>query len=532
MIKEIVCNNLSYSIDSKKILNSLSVRLNQGKIGLVGSNGVGKTTLIRLLVGQLQPNEGSIFINGTIGYLPQDLSAWYGSIAAVLGVEQKLQALEAIIAGHGGLHDFDIVGGDWDMQERILKVMNQVNLGYLSITRNFATLSGGEKTRVLFARLLINNPDFLVLDEPTNNMDTDSRTALYSAINAFDGGVLVVSHDRQLLNYMDHIAELSTLGLKLYGGNYDFYKEQKQVEQGALEADILDAQKHIKKTRRVVQESKEKYDQRVSMGNKARCEGGQAKTLLDYHKGRAEVTKSKLESRTDKQLSKAQEKLNAAKSKIEQKDFLSFNLDSTRVPKGKIVIDLQHITFAYSGCDQLIKDFNLTIVGPQRVAILGSNGSGKSTLLKLVMRQLEPLNGFITVGVEHMAYLDQNLSILWHDQTIVENFKRLNNNVSESDCRTRLATFLFSQETVDKPVNCLSGGEKMRAAMACIFMGDNPPQLVILDEPTNNMDLESINALESALGKYQGALLVVSHDKQFLENIDVEFYVSLNVNYS
>jgi ATPase subunit of ABC transporter with duplicated ATPase domains len=528
MIKEIVCNNLSYSIDNKKILNSLSVRLNQNKIGLVGSNGVGKTTLIRVLVGQLQPNEGSIFINGTIGYLPQDLSAYgHGSVASVLGIEQKLQALEAITAGHGTLHDFDTVGDDWDIQERAMKVMDQVNLGHLAITRNFATLSGGEKTRILFARLLINKPDFLVLDEPTNNMDADSRTALYSAINTFDGGVLVVSHDRQLLHYVDQIAELSSLGLKLYGGNYASYQKQKQIEQEALETDIIDAQKQVEKTKRIIQQSKEKYDKRVSMGNKKRHKGGQPKSFLDFQKGRAEVTKSKLESRTDKQLDLAHEKLSAAKAKLEQKDFLAFNLDATRVPNGKIVIDLQHVAFAYPGCDAVIKDFNLAVVGPKRVAIVGSNGSGKSTLLKLIMHQLEPTNGTITVGVEHMAYLDQNLSILFHDQTIAENFKRLNSNIAESDCRTRLATFLFSQETVDKPVNCLSGGEKMRAAMACIFMGDNPPQLVMLDEPTNNMDLESINALESALGKYQGALLVVSHDKIFLENIGIEAYVSL-----
>lgn len=530
MIKEIVCNNLSYSIDNKKIIHSLSVRISQDKIGLVGSNGVGKTTLMRLLVGQLQPCAGSIFVNGTIGYLPQDYSAhWHGSIATVLGVEQKLQALESIDAGRGNTHDFDIVGDDWDIRERAVKVMDRVNLGYLGLTRSFETLSGGEKTRVLFARLLINRPDFLVLDEPTNNMDTDSRTALYNAINTFDGGVLVVSHDRQLLQYMNQIAELSTLGLKIYGGNYDFYKEQKRIEQEALEADIVDAQKQLNKTKRVVQQSKEKYDKRVAMGNKTRHEGSQPKMLLDYHKGRAEVTKSKLESKTNKQLSLAHEKLNEAKAKLEQKDFLDFNLDATRVPSGKIVINLQNVYFAYPGCDQIIKNLDLTVVGPQRVAIVGSNGSGKSTLLKLIMRQLEPTAGVITIGVEYMAYLDQNLSILHHDQTILENFKRLNINISESDCRTRLGTFLFSQETVDKQINCLSGGEKMRAAMACIFIGDKPPQLVMLDEPTNNMDLESIHALESALGKYQGALLVVSHDKQFLENIGVEAYVSLGV---
>lgn len=528
MIKEIVCNNLSYSIDSKKILKSLFVRLNQGKIGLVGSNGVGKTTLIRLLVNQLQPTEGSILVNGTIGYLPQDYSAYYhGSIAAVLAIEQKIRALEAVSQGHGSLHDFDTVGDDWDIHERALKALETVNLGHLSITREFETLSGGEKTRILFARLLLNAPDFLVLDEPTNNMDTDSRSALYNAINTFNGGVLVVSHDRQLLRYMNQIAELSPLGLKLYGGNYDNYREQKQIEQDALEADIIDAQKQLKKTKRVVQQSKEKYEKRMSMGNKTRRDGGQPKMFLDYHKGRAEVTKSKLESRTDKQLSLAHEKLNEAKAKLEQKYFLDFNLDASRVPNGKIVLELKNITFAYSGCASIIKNLDLTVIGPQHIAILGKNGAGKSTLLKLIMQQLEPTAGFITVGIEHMVYLDQNLSILHQDQTIIENFKRLNCSISESDCRTRLATFLFSQETVDKQVACLSGGEKMRAALACIFMGDHPPQLVMLDEPTNNMDLESIHALESALSEYQGALLVVSHDKQFLENIGIQAYVSL-----
>lgn len=531
MIKEIVCNNLSYSTDNKKILNSLLFSLNQGKIGLVGSNGVGKTTLLRLLVGQLRPESGSICANGTIGYLPQDHSAYLqgtiATIAAVLGIEQKLQALEVVTTGHGCLHDFDIIGDDWDIRERALKAMGTVNLGYLAITRNFETLSGGEKTRVLFARLLMNAPDFLVLDEPTNNMDTHSRSALYSAINAFDGGVLVVSHDRQLLKHMNQIAELSSLGLKLYGGNYDAYCGQKRIEQEALEADIIDATKLLKKTKRVVQQSKEKYEKRLAMGNKTRHEGGQPKMFLDYHKGRAEVTKSKLESRTDKRLSLARARLNEAKTKLEQKDFFDFDLEATHVPNGKIVIELQHVSFAYPGCDQIIKDLDLCVVGPQRVAIVGNNGSGKSTLLKLVVGSLEPVGGSITVGVECMAYLDQNLSILKHDQTIVQNFKRLNSNVADSDCRTRLATFLFSQDTVDKPVSSLSGGEKMRAAMACIFMGNNPPQLVLLDEPTNNMDLDSIQALESALSNYQGALIVVSHDKQFLENISIEEYVHL-----
>lgn len=528
MMKEIVCNNLSYSIDTKQILSSLSFSLAQSKIGLVGSNGVGKTTLIRLLVGQLEPTSGSISVHGTIGYMPQDCSSYgHGSIATVLGVEQKLRAIEAISKGHGALNDFDTVGEDWGMRERILKIMNQVDLGYLLVTRNFTTLSGGEKTRVLFAKLLLNCPDFLVLDEPTNNMDACSRTALYSLINEFKGGILVVSHDRQLLNFMHQIAELSTLGLKLYGGNFDDYKQQKQIEQSALEADIIDAQKQLIKTKRVVQQSKEKFDKRASMGSKKRREGSQPKILLDYHKERAETTKSKLEAQSDKQLSAAQQKLNTAKVKLEQKHHLDFDVEATRVPNGKIVLDLQHVCFDYPNGRQIISELDLTIVGPQHIAICGDNGSGKSTLMKLIMKQLEPTSGSVAVGVEQVAYLDQNLSILDHNQNIVTNFNRLNRTILESDCRTRLATFLFTHEMVDKPMSSLSGGEKMRAAMACIFMG-KPPQLILLDEPTNNMDLERIQALESALSNYKGALLVVSHDKQFFENIGIGSYVQIH----
>ncbi len=531
MMKEIVCNNLSYSYDNTTIIKSLSIRIHQHKIGLIGSNGVGKTTLIRLLVGDLQPTAGSVFTNGTIGYLPQhDKSYTDESVATVLGVESKLQALAAIETGHASLQDIDMLGEDWNMRERLANVLKQVDLEYFDIARSFASLSGGEKTRILFARLLLDTPDFLVLDEPTNNLDQNSRAALYNAISSFDGGVLVVSHDRELLNYMDQIAELTTLGVRLYGGNYDAYREQQWIEQEALEQDVLDAQKNMKKTRRVVQESKEKHAQRASMGNRLRRSGAQPKILLDYKKGRAEVAKSKLEARTDKQLSAAREKLNTAKAKLEQKDFLDFNLHATRVPNGKVVLDLQHVSFAYPACEAIMHEFDLTIIGPERVAIMGNNGTGKSTLLKLIMRQLQPITGTITVGVRQVAYLDQNLSILRQDQTILENFRRLNTLVTESDCRTRLASFLFSQEMVNKPISCLSGGESMRAAMACLFMGDDPPQILLLDEPTNNMDLDSIRALESALSNYQGALLVVSHDRVFLENIGIDTYVHLGID--
>ncbi len=526
--QNIVCESISYSIGDKNILQNISLSVGQEKTGLVGSNGVGKTTLIRLLVGELKPQSGTIFVDGKIGYLPQNfVTNKKSSIAAVLGIEQKLLALEKIGSGNATQPDFDVIGDDWDALERAKATLSKVNLGHLDLSRIVESLSGGETTRVFFARLLLNNPDFLILDEPTNNLDNTSRLALYDSIKSFNGGVLVVSHDRQLLSFMDQIMELSKLGIKTYGGNYDEYVEQKRIEQEALEQDLIDAQKFLKKTRRVVQETKEKYEKRVSMGNKERREGGQPKMFLDYHKGRSEVTKSKLEARTDKQIDSAKDMFNLAKSKLEQKDFLDFDLEATRIHNSKIVLDIQKITFAYPGCQTIIKDFSMTVVGPKRLAITGSNGSGKTTLLKLIMGQLTATSGLIKVGVDHFVYLDQRLSILDYTQTILENFKRLNPSVKELDCRLRLATFLFSHDSVGKTVECLSGGEKMRVALACIFMSDTPPQLIILDEPTNNMDLESIASMERALQNYKGALLVVSHDVMFLQNIGVEEKIEL-----
>ena len=496
----LVCENISYSVGEKNILSNISLSLGHQKTGLVGSNGVGKTTLIRVLVGELKPSSGAIFVKGKIGYLPQNFSPnKEDTVAAVFGIDQKLAALEKINLGNAAQSDFEIIGDDWNIIERAKAALDKVNLSYVDLSRQIKSLSGGETTRLFFARLLLNNPDFLILDEPTNNLDAASRLALYDSIKSFEGGVLVVSHDRQLLSFMDQIVELSTLGVKTYCGNYADYVEQKRVEQEALEQDITDAQKYLKKTKKVVQETKEKFEKRVSMGNKERREGSQPKILLDYHKNRAEGTKSKLEARTDKQISTAQDKLHIAKSKLEQKDFLDFDLEATRVHNTKIVLDIQNITFGYSDSHPIIKDFSMTVVGPKRLAIAGSNGSGKTTLLKLIMGQLIPSSGEIKIGVDHYVYLDQNLSILDQKQSIIENFKRLNPSVKETDCRLCLAAFLFSHDSVGKKIEVLSGGEKMRAALACILMSDTPPQLIILDEPTNNMDLESIASTEHAL---------------------------------
>ena len=528
--RNIMCENLSYAVGDRSLFNNLSLSLGDEKTGLVGSNGTGKTTLLRLLVGQLQPQTGVIHASGKIGYMPQNFVVDQDqTIAQVFGIDQQITALERMNAGLGDHNDVDIVGDHWDVVTRAEAILHQCNLRDIELSRPIKTLSGGQTTRVYFARLLMNKSTFLVLDEPTNNLDSESRSALYNVIQTFDGGLLIVSHDRQLLALMDQIMELSPLGLKTYGGNYNDYVEQKQIEQEALEQDVLDAQKQLHKTKKTVQLSKERYDLRASRGKKKGREGGIPKILLGAMKEHSEKTKSKLEAMTDKQLASVKDKLASAQSKLEQKALLDFELEATRVHNTKLVLEIQKLAFAYPGHTPIITDFNMTLIGPKRLAIAGKNGSGKTTLLKLIMGQLMPTAGTIKVGVQHCAYLDQSLSVLDMGRTILENFKRLNPEVKETDCRLRLAAFLFAHDDALKLAQNLSGGEKMRAALACVLMGDTPPQLILLDEPTNNMDLESIASIERALRSYKGALIAVSHDATFLQNIGIEEEVEMHV---
>ncbi len=521
--RNIICENISYSFDDKSLFKNLSLSLDNKKTGLVGSNGTGKTTLLRLIIGELAPQTGVVHTQCKIGYLPQNFVVNQNqTIAQVFGINKKIAALKQVNTGQASQEDFDIIGDDWDIVEQAKEILHRCNLKELNLSRQIKTLSGGQTTRVFFARLLINKSDFLILDEPTNNLDSESRLALYDAIKNFNGGILIVSHDRELLKLMDQIIELSQLGLKTYGGNYTDYVKQKAIEQETLEQDLINAQKHLKKTKKTVQVSKERYDKRVKIGNKARRNKSHPKMFLDYKKSRAEKTKSKLESKTDKQLETARDKLVTAKSKLEQKDIFNFELEATRVHNTKLVLEIQNLSFAYPRHKLILSGFNMTITGPKRIAISGKNGSGKTTLLKLIMGQLIPTRGTIKVGVKQCAYLDQTLSLLDPEQTILENFKHLNKNTKETDCRVRLASFLFAHDDAHKRIKNLSGGEKMRAALACVLMGDTPPQLILLDEPTNNMDLESIASIERALRNYKGAIIAVSHDATFLQNISIK----------
>lgn len=528
----IIANDISFEIRSGvSILKNLSISLNNEKTGLVGKNGSGKTTLIRLLVGELEPTKGKIQRTGTIAYLPQDYQLnLQQTISEALGIKEKLEALDKVRNGNKNQELLEIIGRDWDIESRISKIFEQLKMTGLNLDRSLNSLSGGEKTKVVIAKLLISEPGFIILDEPTNNLDQNSREVIYELIRNWWHGLLVVSHDRNLLNLLDQILELSNGELKTYGGNYDSYKEQKELEEQAAKRQLVSAEQELKKTKRQAQKTKEKQQKRSSQGKKMRDKIGMPKIILGRMKETSETTSSRLQKLHLKRIEGAISNLEEAKSKISPENQINVELSGTKIPTGKLIVEMKDINFSYKNGKPLFQNFTILLHGPTRLALNGPNGSGKTTLVRLILKELKPLSGETSLGINKFAYLDQSVAILQVDKTLVENLK-YTSGLDDNLARKWLARFLFRGEDVFKKVNMLSGGERMRAALACILAGDKPPQLLVLDEPTNNLDLNSIEQIESALLNYQGALMVISHDKNFLRNIGIREEINLPIDH-
>lgn len=521
----ILINQISYNYD-QALFQSLSLAFGNEKTGLTGRNGTGKSTLLKLIMGELAPHSGSIQIAGTVAYCPQitDMSA-VSTVNDLLGLREKLDALDRIALGSIAEQDFQTIGDDWDLPDRIKLHLAEFGLQHIRLAQPLATLSGGELTRLLLARIFFTDADFIILDEPTNNLDMSARAFLYAAIAKWEKGLLVVSHDRTLLNYMDRIIELTSLGAVTYGGNYDHYHEQKTLQRDAAEREVSDAKKALNKTRVSTQTTRERHEQKSSQGRKLFLTGKIDKLFARAQQGRSEKTHGRTTRQADNQIDDAEQKVKTARAKIEVMEEIMVSLPDTSVPNGKIILDMEKISFSHDADRTLIKHFNLRITGPERVALTGGNGSGKSTLIKLILGELQPQDGLITLGTQRISYLDQHTRTLNPYLSIVDNFLQLNPEANSNDAHAALARFLFRNNAALKLVRHLSGGEKLRAELACAFMAKQPPQLLILDEPTNHLDLASIASIESALKNYQGAMIVISHDERFLEEIGIGKFV-------
>ena len=522
----ITISNLGWSTpDGHAVLSDLDLNFQPERTGIVGRNGVGKSTLLRLLTGDVVPTTGHIAIDGSIAMLRQTVQVGAGeTIADLFGVAPALALLRKAEAGAATVDE--IAEADWTLEARLDEGLANVGLP-VSPETPLTTLSGGQRTRAALAGAMFAAPDFLLLDEPTNNLDREGREAVRTMLAGWRGGAIIVSHDRELLEEMDAIVELTARGAARYGGGWSAYRDRKDIEQAAAAAELAGAEKRVDAAQRQAQAAIERQDRRDSRGRGKADRGGMPKILLGAQKRRAEETRAAGSRLAERQRGDASEQLSTARAKIEIVDPLSVGLPSTRLPASRTVLTLDHVTAGYAGGRPVIENLSLTITGPERVAITGPNGSGKSTLLALIAGTLVPWSGDVRVGVP-FALFDQRVGLLDPARSIAGNFLALNPGTTNNQCRAALARFRFRADAADQIVGTLSGGQMLRAGLACVLGAPLPPQLLILDEPGNHLDIESLTAVETGLAAYDGALLVVSHDAAFLNAIGVKRRIELS----
>ena len=525
MPAHITVSNLSFAApDGRPLFSQLDLSFASERIGLVGRNGVGKSTLLRLVTGALTPQTGSISVSGRLAMLRQAVQPGPDeTVADLFGVRDGLTVLARAEAGTASLDELS--EADWTLPERMASALAEFGLA-VEPERRLATLSGGQATRVALAALKFDAPDFLLLDEPTNNLDRDGREAVAQLLAGWKAGAIVVSHDRELLERMDAIVELTSLGATRYGGPYSRYRELKAIELAAVAHDLADAEQKLADARRTAQANAEKQAKRDGAGKRKAARGGIPRIMIGGLKQNAEETGAAKVRLADRQIEAASEAADAARQRIEVLQPFSVTLPPSGLVPGRHVLRLADVTAGYDAAAPVLHNLSFGMVGPERVAITGPNGSGKTTLLQLVTGALSPFSGMVEMLVPY-ALLDQRVSLLDRTQSIAENFQRLNPAADRNACRAALARFMFRADAALQIVGTLSGGEMLRAGLACALGGPQPPQLVILDEPTNHLDLTALEAVEAGLNAYDGALLVVSHDEAFLAAIGVTRRIAL-----
>ncbi|WP_326686685.1 MULTISPECIES: ABC-F family ATP-binding cassette domain-containing protein [unclassified Streptomyces] len=518
----LTCSRLSFSwADGSPVFTGFDLSAGPGRTGLIGLNGTGKSTLLKIVAGELTPDAGSVKVSGEVGYLPQSLTLDISlRVDEALGIARTRAALHAIEAGDAGEEHFTAVGDDWDVEERARATLDQLGLAHVGLDRTIGELSGGESVLLRLAALLLARPDILLLDEPTNNLDRQARRRLHDAVTGFNGVLIVVSHDRELLARVDQIAELRDGEVSWYGGNLEAYEETIATEQEASERMVRAAETDLRRQKRELAEAQTKLARRARYGKKIAASGSQPKILLGARKRKAQESAGKHRNLHEQRLEEARERLDEAAERVREDAEIHVELPFTAVPRGRQVLTMEEAELRHGA------RVTLRVNGPDRIALVGPNGAGKTTLLRTVAGQLAPVSGEVRAHVP-LRWLPQRLDVLDDALSVVENVARLAPDATNQQIRSRLARFLFRGERADRAVGTLSGGERFRATLAAVMLAEPGPQLLMLDEPTNNLDMASVRQLREALAAYEGALVVASHDVPFLRELGITRWLSL-----
>ena len=537
MSAPIVVSHLSFAWpDGRVVFDGLDLVIGAGRTGLVGANGSGKSTLFRLVAGELTATRGSATAAGSLGYLPQDITLQHGRrVDDVLGIAGIRAALSAIESGDTAVEHFTTVGDDWDAEARALATLERLGLGSITLDRRVDELSGGESVLLALAALLIQRPGVLLLDEPTNNLDLDARRLLYQAVDAWPGVLVIVSHDRDLLERVDTTVELYRGEARSFGGNIRDYEAALAAGQETAGRLVRTAGSDLRRQRRELAEARIKLDRRLRYGRKMWDSKREPKIIMAERKRQAQVSAGKHRNLHLDRVEQAQERLATAEEAVRDDDEIRIALPATEVPSRRAVLDMDAVRLR---CGTTV---TLHIQGPERIALVGPNGAGKTTLLRTITGDLAPAAGEAPLAGETPAaagsplrlavpgrLLPQRLDVLDPALSVAGNVARFAPQASANEIRANLARMLFAGERAGQGVATLSGGELFRATLAALLLAEPAPQLLMLDEPTNNLDLPSVRQLTEALRCYRGALLVASHDVPFLRDLGLTRWLRLD----
>jgi ATPase subunit of ABC transporter with duplicated ATPase domains len=527
----LIVKNLSYvHPDRESLFGNISFSVAKGqKVSLTGDNGTGKSTLLQIIAGELEASSGEISIDGNLYYVPQHFGQ-FGSmtVAEALRINKKTNALRAILEGNASEENFALLEDDWAVEERVSAAFSSWGLQDICLARRMDTLSGGEKTKLFLSGIDIHSPSVILMDEPTNHLDTEYRGQLYELLQSSGSTMLIVSHDRILLNMVDVSCELTKNGIEVYGGNYEFYRQQKDGRIRALHHQLEAREKelrHIRKTARETAERKQKQDMR---GEKKSLKKGISRIMMNSLKNRAEESTAKLKNVHAEKTGDISEDIRQIRKEIPESGQLKLDFEDARLHDGKILVTCGNINFGYSERMLWRDPLNFRILSGDRFVIKGNNGSGKTTLLRLITGKLTPSCGFVERADFKYVYIDQEYSIIRNELTVYDQAESFNErHLPEHEVKTLLNRFLLPYPVWNKTCNTLSGGEKMKLLLCCLAVGNKAPDMFVLDEPTNNIDIRGLEMIASALKSYRGTVVLISHDQYFIDEMNISHVICL-----
>lgn len=530
IIMSIIVNSVSYSHTDRTLLFSdITFSINKGgKAALVGNNGVGKSTLLQIVAGVIAPATGHVISLARPWYVPQHLGQYDEmTIDQALGVNLKLAALKAITEGSVDIQHFNDLNDDWEIEDKLHSAMAEWHLEHLSPSQKLHELSGGEKTKVFLAGITLHNPEIILLDEPSNHLDTDSRNRLYRLISDSRATIMVISHDRALLNLLLVTLELSLAGVEVYGGNFDFYRTQKALKINALESDLHEQTKTMKQSQAKAREVTEKRQRMESRGKAEGRSGSLPRIIAGGLKSQAQGSTARALNAQNEKLDHISDNIRQIRNQIQQYQVLKIDVTSSGMHKGKVMVDAREITYGFDK-HPLWDALTYQIRSGDRVHIKGANGAGKTTLLKIITGALQPTDGRLERADFSYLYLDQDYTILDPEKSVFEQVQHFNTRqLQEHELRSLLIYAQFDRNAWNKRSGVLSGGEKMKLALCCLSVSDHAPDMLILDEPTNNLDIKSLEVLTAAVKDFAGTLLVISHDEYFVKETAIDKMIEL-----